>query len=260
MRTESLSGYEFAPELHMRGANMRLQDKRVVITAAASGMGRAGAELFCREGATVAAIDRDEEALRAVVDGITAAGGKANGFVADLSENDVVKHVFAEASTWLGGVDVLWSHAGMPAPSEIEQLDLDRYQRAAQLNVTQSTLLASLAITEMRTRGKGSIVFTSSTSGVVGSASSPLYSSLKASIIGLTKGLAVRYATDGIRVNAICPGMVATPMLYNGFMTDSPFTKEETEKRFVAAIPMGRPGKPEEIAHAALWLASDDSS
>jgi NAD(P)-dependent dehydrogenase (short-subunit alcohol dehydrogenase family) len=239
---------------------MRLENKRAVITAAASGMGRAGAELFAREGAQVAAIDRDEAALKTVVDGINANGGKANGFVADLSGNDAVTAVFADAVGWLGGLDVLWSHAGMPAPSEIEHLDLEKYQRAAQLNVTQSTLFASLAVTEMRKQGKGSIVFTSSTSGMVGSASSPLYSSLKASIIGLTKGLAVRYATEGIRVNAVCPGMVATPMLYNDFMADSPFSREETEKRFVGAIPMGRPGQPEEIAHAALWLASDDAS
>lgn len=239
---------------------MRLENKRAIITAAASGMGRAGAELFAREGARVAAIDRDAEALKSVVDAINADGGEAEGFVADLGDNKAVARCFAEATDWLRGVDVLWSHAGMPAPSDFEDLDLDRYQRAAQLNLTQATLLASLAATEMHKQGNGSIVFTSSSSGLVGSASSPLYSSLKAGLIGLTKGLAVRYATEGIRINAICPGMVATPMLYNDFMSDSPYSREETEKRFVAAIPMGRPGRPEEIAHAALWLASDDAS
>ncbi|KAA9164427.1 SDR family oxidoreductase [Amycolatopsis acidicola] len=239
---------------------MRLANKRALITAAASGMGRAGAELFAREGARVAAVDRDAEALKSVVDGINANGGKAEGFVADLSDNDAVTRCFGEATAWLGGIDVLWSHAGMPAPSEFEGFDLGRYERAAQLNVTQATLLASLAATGMHKQDKGSIVFTSSSSGLVGSASSPLYSSLKAALIGLTKGLAVRYAAEGIRVNAICPGMVATPMLYNDFMADSPFSREETEKRFLSAIPMGRPGQPEEIAHAALWLASDDAS
>jgi NAD(P)-dependent dehydrogenase (short-subunit alcohol dehydrogenase family) len=156
---------------------------------------------------------------------------------------------------------VLWSHAGIPAPAEIENLDLDAYQRAAQLNVTQSTLLASEALTVMREQQSGSIVFTASSAGLVGSAQSPLYSLFKAGIVGLTRGLAVRYAAEGIRVNAICPGMVATPMLYNDFMTSDPrFTVEETEQRFVSAIPMGRPGQPHEIAQAALWLASDDSS
>ncbi|WKN60790.1 SDR family NAD(P)-dependent oxidoreductase [Rhodococcus opacus] len=240
---------------------MRLPNKRTIITAAASGMGKAGVELFAREGAAVAAIDRDEEALKEVVEAVNASGGKAAGFVADLSDNNAVRESFAEATRWLGGLDVLWSHAGIPAPSEVENLDLDAYQRAAQLNVTQSTLLASEAVTVMRAQQGGSIVFTASSSGLVGSAQSPLYSLFKAGIVGLTRGLAVRYATDGIRVNAVCPGMVATPMLYNDFMTSDPrFTVEETEQRFVSAIPMGRPGQPHEIAHAALWLASDDSS
>ncbi|GGL12025.1 SDR family NAD(P)-dependent oxidoreductase [Nocardia jinanensis] len=240
---------------------MRLQNKRTIITAAASGMGKAGVELFAREGAFVAAIDRDAEALEAVVAAVEANGGKAVGFVADLADNDAVVESFAQATRWLGGLDVLWSHAGIPAPTETENLDLDAYQRAAQLNVTQSTLLAGRALTVMREQQRGSIVFTASSAGLVGSAQSPLYSLFKAGIIGLTKGLAVRYAVDGIRVNAVCPGMVATPMLYNDFMTSDPrFTPEETEQRFVSAIPMGRPGRPDEIAHAALWLASDDSS
>ncbi len=239
----------------------RLENKSAIITAAASGMGRAGAELFAQEGARIAAIDRDGAALEEVVAGIVAAGGDAKAFVADLSNNDAVTASFQAAHAWLGGLDVMWSHAGIPAPTDIEHLDLAAYDRAAQLNLTQTTLLASHAVTVMRQGGGGSIVFTSSSSGLVGSAQSPLYSALKAAVIGLTKGLAVRYATDGIRVNAVCPGMVATPMLYNDFMIADPrFTKEETEQRFVSAIPMGRPGQPIEIAHAALWLASDHAS
>src|SRR5262245_49463742 len=93
--------------------DMRLENKRAIITAAASGMGRAGAELFAREGARVAAIDRDAEALKSVVDAINADGGEAEGFVADLGDNDAVARCFAEATDWLRGVDVLWSHAGM---------------------------------------------------------------------------------------------------------------------------------------------------
>jgi NAD(P)-dependent dehydrogenase (short-subunit alcohol dehydrogenase family) len=89
---------------------------------------------------------------------------------------------------------------------------------------------------------------------------SPLYSALKFGIVGLAKGLAVRYAAEGIRVNAICPGPVATPMLYNDFVKVDPrFSKEENEKRVLAGVPMGRVGQPIEIAHAALWLASDEA-
>lgn len=239
---------------------MRVAGKNAIITAAASGMGKAGVELFTAEGARVAAIDRDADALAALESELTSQGRDVKGFVADLSDPAQVNRVYGEALAWLGSLDILWSHAGMPAPADIEDLDLDAYRLANEVNVVQSTIMVSRAITDLKEKG-GSVVFTSSSSGLVGSAQSPLYSAFKSSLIGLTKGLAVRYADQGIRVNAICPSMVATPMLYNDFMTsDDRFTVEETEKRFVAAIPMARPAQPVEIAHAALWLASDDSS
>jgi NAD(P)-dependent dehydrogenase (short-subunit alcohol dehydrogenase family) len=239
---------------------MRVAGKKTIITAAASGMGKAGVELFTTEGAKVAAVDRDADALAALEAELMAQGRDVKGFVADLSDPEQVHRVYDEAVQWLGGLDILWSHAGMPAPADVENFDLEKYRLANEVNVVQSTILASRAVTDLKGNG-GSMVLTSSSAGLVGSAQSPLYSAFKASLIGLTKGLAVRYADQGIRINAICPSMVATPMLYNDFMTsDDRFTAEETEKRFVAAVPMGRPAQPVEIAHAALWLASDDSS
>jgi NAD(P)-dependent dehydrogenase (short-subunit alcohol dehydrogenase family) len=239
---------------------MRVAGKKTIITAAASGMGKAGVELFTTEGAKVAAVDRDADALAALEAELTAQGREVKGFVADLSDPEQVHRVYDEAVQWLGGLDVLWSHAGMPAPADVEDFDLEKYRLANEVNVVQSTLLASRAVADLKGKG-GSVVFTSSSSGLVGSAQSPFYSAFKSSLIGLTKGLAVRYADQGVRINAICPSMVATPMLYNDFMTsDDRFTAEETEKRFLAAVPMGRPAQPVEIAHAALWLASDDSS
>ncbi len=245
----------------MNTTALRLHGKRAVITAAASGMGKAGCELFCAEGATVAAIDRDAKALAALVESLSATGAKVRPFVADLSDARATADVLAQAAEWIGGLDVLWSHAGMPAPGDIESLDLDRYRLSAELNLTSSIVLSGEAIRIMRKQGSGSIVFTSSTSGLVGSALSPMYSALKSGVIGLTKGLAVRYAVDGIRVNAVCPGPVATPMLYNDFMSvDERFTREDNEKRIVAAVPMGRVGQAIEVARAALWLASDEAS
>lgn len=240
---------------------MRLANKRIIVTAAASGMGRAGVELFTSQGATVAAVDRDAEALAKVVEEVSGTGGKVEGFVADLSDAKATDDVFNRSVAWLGGLDGFWSHAGMPGPSDIEDFDLDRYRTVADVNVTQHVILAGRAVSRMKQDGGGSIVFTSSAVALVGSQQSPIYSSLKASLVGLTKGLAVRYAADGIRVNAICPSMVATPMLYNDFMkSDARFSKEETEARFVSAIPLGRPAQPSEIANAALWLLSDDAS
>jgi NAD(P)-dependent dehydrogenase (short-subunit alcohol dehydrogenase family) len=245
----------------MTTTSLRLHGKKAVITAAASGMGLAGCELFCAEGATVAAVDRDRAALDATVEKIQRAGGQVRGFVADLSDTAATTTVMQQAAEWLGGLDVVWSHAGMPAPADVETLDLDRYRLSAELNLTSSVVVSGEAIRLMRPRGGGAIVFTSSTSGLVGSALSPLYSALKSGVIGLVKGLAVRYAAEGIRVNAICPGPVATPMLYNDFMNVDPrFSREDNEKRIVAAVPMGRVGQPIEVARAALWLASDDAS
>lgn len=245
----------------MNHAPLRLQGKKTLVTAAASGMGKSGCELFASEGAIVAAIDRDHDALETMVAAINAAGGRAKGFVADLSDTQATIDVVARATAWLGGIDVLWSHAGMPAPADVTVLDLDRYRLSAELNLTSAVVISGEVLRLMREQKHGSIVFTSSTSGLVGSALSPLYSALKSGVIGLVKGLAVRYAAEGIRVNAICPGPVATPMLYNDFMSVDPrFSREENEQRVVAAVPMGRVGQPMEIARAALWLASDDAS
>ncbi|GAA1779958.1 3-oxoacyl-ACP reductase [Pseudarthrobacter sulfonivorans] len=240
---------------------MRIIDKKVIITAAASGMGKAGVERFANEGARIAAIDRDAERLQEVVDKVNAGGGQAKGFVADLSDAADALKATKAALEWLDGVDVLWSHAGMPAPSDIENFNLEEYRVSADVNLTSSALIAAEAIRDMRSKNGGSIIFTASSAGLVGSALSPLYSALKFGVVGLAKGLAVRYAEDGIRVNAICPGPVATPMLYNDFMKSDPrFTQKENEERVIASVPMGRAAEPREIADAALWLASDESS
>lgn len=239
---------------------MRLKGRRTLITAAASGMGAAGVGLFAREGGKVAALDRDDEQLAAVVEAARATGGDVRGFAVDLLDRDATLATIAEAAAWLGGFDVIWNHAGMPAPTDIENFVLADYLRSADLNLNVAITIASAVLPLMLATG-GSIIFTSSTSGLVGSAQSPLYSALKSGVIGLTKGLAVRYAAQGIRVNALCPGPVSTPMLHNGFMKSDPrFTPEEGIARVLANVPMGRMAEAIEVAHAALWLASDESS
>lgn len=240
---------------------MRLAKKRTLITAAASGMGAAGTHLFAEHGARVAALDRDGAALQRVVDEAKSQGGEVRGFVVDLTDRQATLDTVHEAVEWLGGIDVLWNHAGMPAPSNIEDFDFEQYQCSASLNVTSAVVISGAILPLMTEQKSGSIIFTSSTSGLVGSALSPLYSAFKAGIVGLTKGLAVRYAAQNIRVNALCPGPVSTPMLHNDFIAgDARFDKEENLKRVISVVPMGRMGEPIEIAHAALWLASDESS
>lgn len=240
---------------------MRLSNKLVVVTAAASGMGRAGVELFLREGAQVAAIDVNGEALKKLASDMTTLGYKVHTIQADLSETEAARGSINDAAEMLGGIDVLWAHAGIPGPSGIENLDLTAYEKAMALNVTSAVLAAGEVIGHMRNRGGGSLIFTASISGIVGSMFSPIYSAGKFAIVGLTKSLAQTFAPDGVRVNAVCPGLTDTPMAI-GFTSrkGDPVEAEANEKKLLAAVPLGRLCKAEEIAHAVLWLASDDSS
>lgn len=240
---------------------MRLKNKLAVITAAASGMGRAGVDLFVREGATVVAIDINGAQLAEVADQARAQGGKVHTVVADLSDRGRMKQVIHEAARLMGGIDVLWANAGTPGPSGVENLDLDAYDKSMELNVTATIVATGEVVPYMRKQGGGSIVFTASLSGVRGSLLSPTYSAAKFAVVGFAKSAALKYAREKIRVNAICPGMVETGML-NAFMSreNDPVAVEKNRALFLANIPFGRSADPVEIAHVALWLASDDSS
>jgi NAD(P)-dependent dehydrogenase (short-subunit alcohol dehydrogenase family) len=240
---------------------MRLANKLAVITAAASGMGRAGVEIFLREGAKVAAVDVNADALAKLAADMKAAGHAIETIQADLSKPEQMRGSVNEAASRLGGIDIMWAHAGIPGPGGIENLDVDAYQAAMTLNVTSAALAAGEVISHMRKRGGGSLIFTSSVSGLVGSMFSPVYSAAKFAVVGLTKSLAQRFAPDGVRVNVVCPGLADTPMKI-GFTGRSgdPVEAEENQKRLLASVPMGRLCRPEEAAYAALWLASDEAS
>src|SRR5262245_20428358 len=236
---------------------MRLKDKLAVITAAASGMGRAGVELLERAGATVV----NATALKAVVGDANAKGGKVIPIVSDLSSVDGVRKSVDEAAAALGGIDVMWAHAGTPGPAAVEGLDPAEYEKAMALNVTSAVFGAGEIVQHMRRRGGGSLVFTAPVSGLVGSMFSPVYSAGKFAVVGLTKSLAQRFAADRVRVNVVCPRPIDTPML-PGFIgrSDDKEQMAENQKKLMAAVPLGRIGRPEEVAHAVLWLASDDAS
>lgn len=240
---------------------MRLAGKLAVITAAASGMGRAGVELFLREGAKVAAVDVNAGALAELAAAMKSKGSTIETVQADLSRPEEARRSINDAASKLGGIDVLWAHAGTPGPGGVENLDLTEYERAMTLNVTSAVLASGEVIAHMRKRGGGSLIFTASVSGLVGSMFSPVYSAGKFAIVGLTKSLAQRFAADGVRVNVVCPGLADTPMKI-GFTGRSgdPAEAAANQARLLAAVPMGRLCKAEEVAHAALWLASDDAS
>lgn len=238
---------------------MRLEGKLAIVTAAASGMGRAGVERFVREGARVAAVDINAEAL----DRLVGEFGKSVVLpvVANLATADGARDSINEAAKALGGVDILWAHAGMPGPASVEDLDLAAYDKAIALNVTSAALGAGQAAPHMRKRGGGAIVFTSSISGLVGSMMSPIYSAAKWGVVGLCKSLALAMAPDNIRVNVVCPGLADTPMKI-GFTGRSgdPAEAAANEAKILAGVPMGRLVRPGEIADAVLWLVSDEAS
>ncbi|HEX4892638.1 MAG TPA: SDR family oxidoreductase [Hyphomicrobiaceae bacterium] len=244
---------------------MRMKDKIGIITAAGSGMGRAGALLFAREGAAVGVVDIDGAAAEKVVAEIKAKGGKAVAIVADLTKDEESRRIVADTARAFGGVDFVWNHVGHPGPASFEDLDMREWDLAVNLNLRTVLVTTEAAIPEMRARGGGSLLYTASTSGISGSQFSPVYSAVKHGVVGLVRGLAKRYAKEKIRANAVCPGPIDTPML-RVFVArpDQQSTmgmdKEELVKKRAYQTPMGRPGKPEEVANAALFLLSDEAS
>lgn len=240
---------------------MRLANKLAVVTAAASGMGRLGVECFAQEGARVAAIDINAKALQDLADEMAAKGLSVETVKANLSKAGDARNSINDAAEKLGGVDILWAHAGIPGPASIESLNMEEFDKAVALNLTSAVLGAGEVAKHMRRRGGGSLIFTSSVSGLVGSMFSPIYSACKFAVIGLAKSLAQSFAADGIRVNVVCPGLTDTPMM-SGFIdrNNDPQERAENERKLLASVPLGRLGRPEEMAQAALWLASEDSS
>ena len=240
---------------------MRLENKLAVITAAASGMGRSAVELFLAEGARVCAVDINGDALDDLKARLDPEGDRLVTVQADLGTVEGPRQSIHDAAKALGGIDILWAHAGIPGPGGIENLNADEYEEALNLNIRSASFGAGEVVQYMRKRGGGSLVFTASISGIVGSRFSPVYSAGKFAVVGLAKSLAQTFAPDNVRVNVVCPGLADTPMgvKFVSRKEDPEEAKANTEM-MMAAVPMARLVRPEEIAHAALWLASDDAS
>lgn len=240
---------------------MRLKNKLAIVTAGASGMGRAGAETFAREGAKVAVVDLNEKGIADTVAAIKKAGGEACGITVDLSKSENCRKAVREAADKLGGIDIIWSHCGIPGTTKVEDINQEEYDFAMNLNVASAYFSSGEAVKYMKKRGGGSIILTASVSGVVGSMLSPIYSVAKFGVVGMCKSFALRFALDKIRCNVICPGLVDTPMLPE-FMGrgGTPEERAATQARFMTFIPMGRLAQAQDIANAALFLASDEST
>lgn len=240
---------------------MRLKGKLVVITGGASGIGRSGCLLFAKEGARVLAIDHNQSALDELKAESQSQGLSIDVLRMDLANPKNCSAAIRDCLTALGRIDVFWGNAGVVGPAGIESLDHHEYSSTINLNLSANVFMADPVITQMKSQGGGSILFTSSISGIVGSRKSPVYAITKHALVGLVRSLAIAHARDGIRVNAICPGLTVTSMLpyAMGRGLDEAAMKKNMEDH-ISSIPMGRAASAIEIAKAALWLASEDSS
>jgi NAD(P)-dependent dehydrogenase (short-subunit alcohol dehydrogenase family) len=236
---------------------VRLQDKVCIITGAGGGMGRVAAETFAREGAAIAVLEVDAAAGAETAERVRSAGGDAEFFRCDVSDEDSVRSAVAGVIARYGRVDVLYNNAGiMPeADHSVVDTSVETWDRVMAVNVRGIFLCCKHVIPEMLRRGRGSIVNVASFVALVGcSVPQDAYTASKGAVISLTRSLAIQFRPQGIRTNAICPGPIETPMLMDWLLKD-----EEARRLRLSRQPSGRFGRPEDIVNCALYLASDES-
>ncbi|HEY1703702.1 MAG TPA: 3-oxoacyl-ACP reductase [Trebonia sp.] len=231
----------------------RLEGRTAVITGGGSGIGLASAKRLAAEGARIVIADLDETA------GNSAAQETGGLFVrTDVASEADVENVFAVAHSEYGSVDVAFNNAGISPPEDDSILDtgIDAWRRVQEVNLTSVYYCCKHALPYLRDQGRGSIINTASFVAVMGSATSQIsYTASKGGVLAMSRELGVQFAREGIRVNALCPGPVNTPLLKELFAKDP-----ERASRRLVHVPLGRFAEPEEIAAAVAFLASDDSS
>jgi len=234
----------------------KLTNKVALVTGAASGIGRQTALAFAREGAAVAVVDVTEEAAKETVAMIEKEGGKAKFFRCDVSKAAEVEKLVKDVVAAFGRLDFAHNNAGIEgAQARTADASEEVWDRTIAINLKGVWLCMKHEIPQMLKQGGGAIVNTASVAGLVGFVGLPAYNASKGGVIQLTRTAALEYAKENIRVNAVCPGVIKTPMV-DRFTQGKP----DLEAAFTAGEPVGRMGRPEEIAKAVVWLCTDDAS
>ena len=224
----------------------KLQDKVVIITGGISGIGKASAELFNKEGAKLVLVDLDENKGNEAAKEI---GGETIFVQADVTSEEDAKKVFDTTIEKFGRVDILFNNAGIGVTKATHEVTYAEYRKTVNVDLDAVFLYSKLAIDYFREQGSGNIINTASMYGWIGAAGNAAYNAEKGGVINLTRSLGIEYAAENIRVNALCPGFIDTPII-----------PVEMKEALIGITPIGRLGTSEEMAKAALFLASDDSS
>jgi 2-keto-3-deoxy-L-fuconate dehydrogenase len=237
---------------------MRLQGRTAIITGAGSGIGRASALLFAKEGAYLALVDRDRTGLQQTLTAIEGAKGEASVHLGDVGDADFARAAVADLTARRGRLDALVTAAGFSCGGNVLTTDPADWDAVFRTNVGGTWLWSRAAVPEMQRQGRGSIITLASQLAIAGGSNNSAYIAAKGAIISLTRTMALDFAMDGIRVNAIAPGAIDTPMLRRSFAryADPDQVREASRHRHA----MKRFGRAEDVAETALHLASDASS
>jgi NAD(P)-dependent dehydrogenase (short-subunit alcohol dehydrogenase family) len=236
--------------------NLSFESKVALVTGAASGMGLATARAFAEAGAAVALADVNEDAAQSAVKDLVGTGYKAIGIRCDVADEAQVKAMVERTVSTFGRLDVAFNNAGVQSPlAETADASGEEFDRVNAINLRGVWSCMKYELIQMREQGSGAVVNCSSLGGLVGIAGRGAYHASKHGVLGLTKSAALEYASRGIRINAVCPGTIETPMVA-AMLSSEP----EAMKDIMKDQPIGRLGRPEEIAAAVLWLCSPGAS